>query len=72
MVKKDLSNPAASLVTAKELRYIYKNRDKVLPDGSILQDHVQFWKDGKKVDPPWISHPDLWNAQNFKSLRLKR
>lgn len=70
VVKEDPANKAASLVTARELRYIYKYRDKVLPDGSKLGDHVVFWKEGKKVDPPWVSQPELWN-ENFQAMKQR-
>lgn len=49
-----------TLVTVKELRYIYKNREK-------LSGHVQFWKQGNQINPPWQDNPILW--ERFKGRK---
>lgn len=42
------------LITVKELRFLYKNREKLVA-------HFQFWKKGQKVQAPWDENPGLWS-----------
>ena len=48
-----------TLVTVKELRYIYKNRDH-------LNQAIQFWKNGQKTRAPWKENPELWSTFSSK------
>jgi hypothetical protein len=48
------------LATVKELRFIYKNHER-------LAGHIQFWKDAQKTVAPWESDPTLWAQFQTKS-----
>jgi hypothetical protein len=61
VVKKN--GQAGNLITAKELRHIYKNKDLQVGK-STLSNHIQFWREGKKAQAPWEENPELW--RNFK------
>jgi len=69
VAKKDIRKKAATLITAKELRYIFKNRNLALHDNTQLSAHILFWKNGQKVSAPWVSDPELWSKANFCSLK---
>lgn len=49
-------------ITASELRFLYRNRDKL--GGKVL-----FFKQGYQVPAPWVSNPTLWNLYQPKSER---
>ncbi|OGT45714.1 MAG: hypothetical protein A3E83_04580 [Gammaproteobacteria bacterium RIFCSPHIGHO2_12_FULL_41_20] len=51
VVKKE--SVVRNLISVKELRFIYKHRKE-------LVGHIQFWKKGKKVQPPWEEEPQIW------------
>lgn len=55
---------AGHLISAKELRYIYKNKDMRVSGEKTLSQHVIFWKNGQKVNAPWIDQPEKW--QQFR------
>jgi len=69
--EEDLTESSTSLwdigrgegVTASELRYIYRNWNR-------LQGKVDFYQGGRKVDAPWIQNHALWNQyQPHRSLK---
>ena len=62
IVKKDAGKKAGTIITGKELRHIYKNREK-------FAGHIQFWKDGKKQNAPWEDDPTLWK-EHFNEAKL--
>lgn len=45
---------AGNIITAKELRHIYKN-------WSTLSQNVTFWREGQKVQAPWEENKELWD-----------
>ncbi|MHC5234168.1 hypothetical protein [Brucella sp. LJL56] len=53
------SNRLVRPYTGSELRWLYRNRHD--PD---VQNVVQFWRDGKRVEPPWETDRELWT--NYK------
>ncbi|VVC75374.1 hypothetical protein AQUSIP_06640 [Aquicella siphonis] len=57
VVKKE--GKAGTIITAKELRHIYKNKDMPV-NGKTLSSHVTFWRNGQKVKAPWEENPELW------------
>ncbi|VVC76485.1 hypothetical protein AQUSIP_17980 [Aquicella siphonis] len=59
VVKKE--GVAGNLITAKELRHVYKNKDKVI-NQHLLSSHVTFWRKGQKVQAPWVENPELWDG----------
>ncbi|MEY1423325.1 RHS repeat-associated core domain-containing protein [Morganella morganii] len=48
-------------ITASELRYAYRNRER-------LGANIHFYKDDNEVDAPWVSNPEQWNTYKPKSL----
>ncbi|WP_146114477.1 hypothetical protein [Ochrobactrum vermis] len=50
--------------TGSELRWLYRNRHD--PD---VQNVVQFWQDGKHVEPPWETDRELWKRYEPKNER---
>lgn len=48
-------------ITASELRYAYRNRER-------LGGNIHFYKDDNEVDAPWVSNPEQWNTYKPKSL----
>lgn len=49
-------------ITGSELRYIYRSRDDPNMAGV-----VQFWKNGNRVAPPWVTDKPLWDGYKPKS-----
>ncbi|WP_340609107.1 hypothetical protein [Xenorhabdus bharatensis] len=49
------SNVMGKSITAKELRWIYRNRYS-----KEVASKIQFWMNKKPVSPPWISNEALW------------
>lgn len=55
---KDIVNktpPKGSSITASELRYAYRSRQR-------LTGKIHFYQGGQEVDPPWESEPGLWQS----------
>ncbi|GLU29819.1 hypothetical protein Brsp01_50520 [Brucella sp. NBRC 12950] len=61
VIEKRLYNLNKS-TTGSELRWLYRNRDN-----PAVQDVVQFWKDGHRVNPPWEDDKKLWSQYLPKS-----
>ncbi|HHR6132380.1 TPA: hypothetical protein ACS72K_004051, partial [Providencia alcalifaciens] len=47
-------------VTASELRYIYRNRER-------LAGRIHFYQDGVETDAPWVANPKLWSDYSPKT-----
>lgn len=52
-------------VTGSELRWVYRNRHD-----EKVQKNINFWKDGARTDPPWVSNRLLWDTYRPKSEAL--
>ena len=50
-------------ITASELRYAYRNRER-------LGGNIHFYKDDNEVDAPWVSNPEQWNTYKPKLLSV--
>lgn len=47
--------PHGLSITASELRYAYRNRER-------LKGKIHFYQDRHEVHPPWVSDPKLWKS----------
>ncbi|WOC15752.1 hypothetical protein [Pseudochrobactrum sp. MP213Fo] len=63
VVKKSTFHTAKP-ITGRELRWVYRNRDD---EG--VQNVIQFWKGGRRTQPPWVSNKLLWDTYLPKSTR---
>ncbi|TCT27460.1 RHS repeat-associated protein, partial [Providencia alcalifaciens] len=57
VVKKEVNEGQS--VTASELRYIYRNRERLIG-------RVHFYKDNIEVEAPWVTNPQLWSLYRPK------
>ncbi|QHI98116.1 toxin [Xylophilus rhododendri] len=53
VVRKSGGNRQGSSITASELRYVFRNRQR-------LGDKVHFYRGGEEVNAPWADDPRLW------------
>ncbi|PHM64356.1 Type III secretion system effector EspK [Xenorhabdus stockiae] len=56
-------NNTRKSITAKELRWVYRNRNN-----KKVASKIQFWVDKKPVFPPWISNEALWGEYHQRNI----